>query len=149
MAAVSFIYATWKAQYPMFDATVNETAATFAFSLAELVCDNSDASVITDPTQRTALLYMATAHVCQIYYGSTLSPASSLVGRVSDATEGSVSVSTDYGNQSASSAWWNQTKWGAMFWAATNRFRRGFYVPEPGRYLGTGAPFLPGQLWRR
>lgn len=149
MAVVSFDYPTWETQYPMFSATVDADAAAFAFSLAELVCDNTDTSIVTKEDQRQKLLYMATAHICQIYYGSSLQPVSPLVGRVSGATEGSVTIQTDYGQQSASAAWWNQTKWGALFWAATNMFRRGFCVPDPGRYLGTGPAYLPGQLWRR
>jgi hypothetical protein len=105
-----------------------------SFSLATLYCNNSDASLVQDIPTRTTLLNLLTAHITKLNYGSydaagNLVGPSDLVGRISTAKEGSVDVSTDMGPASASSAWFNQTRYGAAYWAATVKYRTARYVP--------------------
>jgi hypothetical protein len=50
------------------------------------------------------------------------------VGRVSSASEGSVSASMDMGQQSKNAAFWLQTQYGATFWQATAKYRTMRYV---------------------
>jgi hypothetical protein len=55
---------------------------------------------------------------------------SSLVGRISSASEGSVSIATDYNIGGNSAQWYNQTPYGAEYWALTVRYRSSLYVVE-------------------
>lgn len=139
MAVVVFNYADWTAMFPEMSG-VPEPAAEGFFSIVELLVDNTDCSPITNIKQRTSLLYFATAHVAAlagypVAAGGSAAP-SGVVGRVSSATEGSVSVSSDWGSVSNSQAWWLQTQYGATFWQLTAAFRTMRYVAPPPRYFG-------------
>ncbi|MFT9046701.1 DUF4054 domain-containing protein [Acetobacter orientalis] len=52
-----------------------------------------------------------------------------LVGRITTARMGSLSVQADVGPVAGSQAWWLQTPYGAAFWAATTSLRIALYVP--------------------
>ncbi|MCP1217085.1 DUF4054 domain-containing protein [Acetobacter orientalis] len=52
-----------------------------------------------------------------------------LVGRITTARMGSLSVQADVGPVAGSQAWWLQTPYGAAFWAATTSLRTALYVP--------------------
>ncbi|MFT8852533.1 DUF4054 domain-containing protein [Acetobacter orientalis] len=52
-----------------------------------------------------------------------------LVGRITTARMGSLSVQADAGPVAGSQAWWLQTPYGAVFWAATTSLRTALYVP--------------------
>jgi hypothetical protein len=137
MAVVAFVYADWAARYPALAATVAEPLATMLFAEAGLSCDNTDSSVVCDVSERTILLYMVTAHLAEINKPG----ASGIVGRVSNASEGSVSVASDYGTQPMSAAYWLQTPYGAAYWQATAKYRTMMYDPGPSPFLG-----VPGFL---
>lgn len=144
---VTFSYSSWQARYPEFNATVSQQAAQLCFNEAELYLNNSTWSRVLDGSvggQRSMLLNMVTAHIAKLYFGSSLGPASDAVGRLSDAAEGSVSVSLQYVNDmTAAEAWFAQTKYGASFWNATTIYRSAQYVSlAPGyRVPGGAAPF--------
>ncbi|KAG1434388.1 hypothetical protein G6F55_014548 [Rhizopus delemar] len=72
-------------------------------------------------------------------YGEGGQSPSGLVGRVSSATEGSVSVSSDYSAPAGSAQWYLQTPYGAMYWEATAWLRVGRYVPGP---IGYAVPVV-------
>lgn len=99
------------------------------FGEATLVLDNTSCSIVQQIEQRTPLLWLLTAHLAALNSGVNGQPASPLVGRVSAASEGSVSVQTDNGPQPATAAWFMQTKYGAEFWQLTAGLRAGRYVP--------------------
>lgn len=151
MAVAVFVYADWIAMFPEMS-SVPEPAAAGFFSIAELLLDNTDCSPVQNVTQRTSLLYFATAHVASlagypVAAGGTAAP-SGVVGRVSSATEGTVSVSTDYGAVSSQQAWWLQSQYGATFWQLTAAFRTMRYIAPRPRYFGParrafGGPFGP------
>jgi signal transduction histidine kinase len=70
--------------------------------------------------------------------------ASSLVGRINSATTGSVTVASENNYPPGSAQWWQTTKYGAMFWAATAGFRTFRYSACPTIVPGA-RPFWP---WR-
>lgn len=134
---ITFSYALWIARYPEF-AYVDPDVAQLYFGEACLYVDNTGQGPINDPATLTVVLNMATAHIAALYsakqgdqYNSSGSEnASPLVGRISSASEGSVSVSTDYGDQGPTAAWWTQTKYGASVYQALMPFRMARYYPS-------------------
>lgn len=122
MGVVVFDPAAFKARYPEFS-TVADGTLTAYFTEATMYLNNSENSLVTDVTQRSVLLNMAVAHLAALYSGVSGQSPSQLVGRITQASEGSVSVSSDIGPVSNSSAWWMQTKYGASYWSATAPYR--------------------------
>jgi hypothetical protein len=110
--------------------------------------------------QAPTLLNLLTAHIAWLNAprdandnpSSQGQPASPLVGRITNASEGSVSVQVDMGEANAASpsqAWYEQTKWGAEFFAACAQFRTARYAARPSPMpVGGSYPFYrPG--WGR
>lgn len=126
---------------PAFD-TLSDAQLTNAFNLATLYLNNTPCSQVQDPTQLSMLLNLLTAHMAQLLYGINGQPPTGLVGRVSDATEGSVSVGTDIGNLPFNAQWFAQTQYGFTFWQLTSIYRRARYFP------GRSGP-APGPNFRR
>lgn len=93
-----------------------------------------------DIDRMTRLSYLVTAHVAwlmsprdatgNLVAGGSINP---LVGRISSASEGSVSVSVDLpgGESGPTEAFFSQTKYGFMFWAATAQYRTARYAAQP------------------
>ena len=142
---VVFVYADWATRYPEVaappDGTGTTTAAQAAddFVLAGLYLNNTPCSVVQNISVRTILLYMLTAHIAALAARQAAEPdGNAIVGRISDATQGSVSVSADVGVTTANQAWFYQTQYGMSFWQATAAYRAGGRY-KPGRvpYLGT------------
>lgn len=161
--AVSFNYPEWAALFPEL-AYITQSQAQLYWGLANLYVDNTPppptapagppaplvwvcsvfwnnaGPIITDDSvggSLDTLLNLATAHIAAV-----LSPAangaaaSTLVGRINAATTGSVNVSAEMNYPPGSASWWNQTKYGAMFWAATAQYRSFQYVAAPVRFAG-------------
>lgn len=146
---VVFDPAEFVAAWPDFTGLHNAQMAN-AFSLATLVLNNSCGSIVSDANQRMALLYMLTAHVAFLVYGSNdgtpggIVPPPGIVGRIASATEGSVSVQAEYSSEvGQSEAWFIQTKYGAMFWQATSYLRTMHYIGAPDS--GPNGPGFPFQ----
>lgn len=133
MTQVAFVYADWSTRYPEFATTVNAGQAADCFLQATLYLDNTDASPVQDIPTRTMLLYMVTAHIAQLRFGSAGQPVSPLVGRIETATQGSVSVSAKAPAAAGTQAWFMQTQYGYSYWTATARCRIARYVPGPRR----------------
>lgn len=121
MSVVVFNYAQWVARYPEF-AGVSEEMAGFYFTEATLYLNNTDASIVQDEATRALLLNMLVAHIAKLNATIAGIPPSGLVGRVSNAAEGSVSVATQMAVP-GSAEWYAQTTYGIAFWAATARYR--------------------------
>lgn len=149
---VAFNYAEWVVQYPEFSYVSAGQAQSF-FNRVTIggPVDNTPSSPFQDLFERTILLNLATAHMAFLFAPSS-SPGQprQLVGRINNATEGSVSVQTEYMVPSgdALEAWWNQSPYGAEYYASTQRFRAAFYVP-PARAGAFGGPFAPGLFFGR
>lgn len=137
---VSFNYDAWIARYPEFSAVTSASAEQY-FAEATIYHANNGAGPVATATLQSALLNMLTAHIAWLSSprdengrpdssGSQL--ASPLVGRISNASEGSVSVQTEFGDSTPGTvAWFNQTQYGASYWQATRQFRTMRYRPGP------------------
>lgn len=131
MAIAVFDYAAWSARYPEFGGAVGQDLAASLFAEAGLLyLDNSDASPVQDVNRRLLLLNMLVAHLAALS-GIGSSRDSGAVGRISSASEGSVSVTFDSGLMPGTAAWYQQTSYGLSFWQATKSARMGQYVPTP------------------
>lgn len=131
--AVVFDYAGWAARYPEFSSVSQATAQAY-FNEAQLYMDNTGSSPVADDSvggQRSMLLNMVTAHIAALNSGVNGQAPSSLVGRISNASEGSVSVAAQMDVSAGSAQWFAQTKYGIAFWQATTQFRMMLYAPGP------------------
>jgi hypothetical protein len=126
-----FSYPYWSAAYPELAASVAQPQAQGYWDQATLYCDNSPQSLIRDLTQRAVLLGMVTAHIAALRAPLNGQPSSPLVGRISNATQGSVNVTTQFDQPAGSAQWFAQTKYGAAYWQATVQYRTMRYVPGP------------------
>jgi hypothetical protein len=124
MAVVVFDEVAFKARYPEFSALTSPVLAAY-FTEATIYLNNTETSPVTDATQRAVLLNMIVAHIAQL-----AASASGIVGRISSATEGSVTIQSEMGPMTNSQAWWMQTKYGASYWQATSSYRTFRYMPR-------------------
>ena len=124
MAIVVFDPVAFKVAYPEF-AAVSDLRCTTMFTMAAAaILDNTDNSPVMALDYRTQLFYLLVAHLLTLFaVGADGSERP--VGRVDSATEGTVSVGFAYElpQGSAMSAWFNQTKYGALYWMMTAQFR--------------------------
>lgn len=131
---VTFNYATWALAYPQFGNVTQPQIAGAVLPLAEIYCRNDGGGPVSSAVTQTTLLNLMVAHICQLMFGSRTQPMSPLVGRINTATEGSVSVGTDWPS-TPTNAWFLQTPYGAAFWQATAAYRTMRYVPGPRRFF--------------
>jgi len=143
---VSFSYATWSTRYPELAKFVQPPQAQMFFTEATMYCDNTANSPITDATvggKRELILYMLLSHIAAL--NADMGTASSqLVGRIASATQGSVSVSTQNDYPPGSVQWFQTTKYGAAFWAATVQYRLFRYRKGTIRNMDVSNPFNVG-----
>ena len=140
MGCVSaFNYAAWVARYPEF-ANVTEPLANAYFAEACLYHRNDGGGVVNDPATQLTLLNMVTAHIAKRYaIDLNGNSASDLVGRIASATQGSVSVVVEMPT-TPDAAWFNQTQYGAGFWAMSSIYRRFRVIPGCPQYGRGGWP---------
>jgi hypothetical protein len=157
MAIVVFDPVAFVAFYPEFTGTTNLRMQSM-FDIAQYTfLDNTDNSPVMDLNFRTQLFYMAVAHLLLLYGTAPVARPDGTIdntppGRITSATEGTVTTSfqLEVTNQNGSAPWWNQTKYGAMYWMATVRFRSFRYVANGGSGIGFarayGSPpyYVPG-----
>lgn len=149
---VTFDPAKFRLLYPNFGA-LNDVQLQFFFNQATLYFGNSPlnpAFGMQGEAGMETLLYMLTAHIAWLNTSRDASGAaipgsgpSGIVGRISSATEGSVSVSSEMGTANAGGpgqAWYEQTPYGAAFWSATAPYRTARYLANPTFVPGTGIP---------
>lgn len=128
MSSVTFDPVAFKVRYPEF-AAVDNSYLQACFDEATLYLSNDDCSIVQDLNVRQSLLWMLTAHIA--FTGGALNPdkTPNPPGRLSSATEGSVSISTEY-NIGMNGVWFSTSQYGANFWQATLRFRQFRYRPR-------------------
>lgn len=149
---VTFDYAAWESSFPALSGAVTQAVAQRLFMQATILLDNTPHSIVRDANQRAVLFGLLIAHLAVLEAGAvtvdqpkdvTGAPipgtsatiTAGTVGQVTSAREGSVSVgvqaltsgSTSYGTE----GWYNQTQFGATFWAMIQPFLRGSYDPGP------------------
>ena len=130
--AVLFDQTTFLANYPEFVATVAiyPTCAQVGFNRACTILNNTDSSPVPED-KRADMLYALSAHIVAMFFGVNGQKPSGLVGRVSSAHEGSVSVSADMGSVTQDRAWYYQTQYGAMYWTMARAYRSALYIAPP------------------
>lgn len=127
-------YATFIARYPEFS-SVNPTQLAALFVEAGLYLNNTPCSPVRCLTRRGMLLNMLVAHIA--FIGGLLSADGQPrpVGRVSQATEGTVSASfAGVMPTPGTGDWFQQSQYGSAFWQATTSVRGMRYIPNPTRY---------------
>ena len=128
---VTFDYSQWIARYPEFGPTglnVSQATASLYFQEASLYLDNTGCSRVWNLVNRALYLNMIVAHIAKLYaIGADGLPLNPLVGRISDGSEGTVSVRAELESQGASAAFWTQTTYGFSYWSATQRYRSAVY----------------------
>lgn len=143
MAVVVFNYGQFSALFPeLANGGVTEEVASLLFGVAGLLLDNTDCSPVQDVTARLTMLNYVVAHLAALggypLQSGAVSPApSGMIGRITNAKEGDVSVSSAWGaSMSSSEAFWLQSQYGTIFWNLTRVFRTMRYVPARPRYFG-------------
>ena len=136
-AIATFNYEAWVALFPEF-ASVQGAQAQLYWNIATGYLDNTGCGRVPDVPTQTTLLNLLTAHIATLLATSTSAngqtqPASTLVGRISQAAEGSVNVSAEFdANGSPSEAFFLQTKYGTMYWQMVKPYWQGpQYRPHP------------------
>lgn len=124
MAIVVFVPADFKAAYPEFIA-VPDARCTVMFDMAaQAILDNTDNSPVMALDYRKQLFWLLVAHTLTLF-ATGADGSQRPLGRVGNATEGSVSIGFAYELPvgSAMAAWFNQTPYGALYWMMTAQFR--------------------------
>lgn len=164
-AVVTFSQATWVALFPEFTPLTPEQGQSY-FTRATAICLNATENPIWSFDCTGAILqealYLLTSHIAWLNCpkdasgnpAETGQAASPIVGRISDATEGSVSVSADMGDVNAggpSQPWYMQTRYGAEYWTLTAPARTARYMARPTIVVNGAFPGLwnPGGFFRR
>ena len=155
-AVATFDPAAFRAQFTAFATDPSDAVLQGWFDLAgEVYLRNDGSGPVRSVGAQTNLMYLLTAHLTQLFNGpdGSASGGSGLVGRISSATEGSVTVATEY-ESTMNSKFFDQTEYGAAFWQATASWRTfPAYIPGPTRFgngigtFGLAGPF--GRGWRR
>lgn len=135
---VIFDYAHWMMVYPEFAAVTQPRAQAF-FDMACVLCDNTPCSPVPAQKPRSGYLDMLTAHIAALSGGLnpcgvvTAGSGQGVVGRITSASEGSVSISVaDIGaGEGPGAAWYYQTQYGALYWIATAQYRTWQYFVGP------------------
>lgn len=113
--------------------------------------DNTGAGPVNSPTMALNLINLLVAHLLTIFGPSVTasgnngvaSNPSAPVGRLDSATQGSVSSSFAYDvPTNPSGPWYQQTKYGAMYWLATAQFRSARYIALGNSGTGFAKDFL-------
>lgn len=130
-------YAAFAARYPEFASPggaqpVSSSLYQAYFDEATIYQANNGAGPVRVAALQIQLLNMLTAHIAALNApNASGAAASNVVGRVSNATEGSVTVGTDNQYPPGTAQWYQQTKYGSAWWAATAQFRTMRYRPGP------------------
>jgi hypothetical protein len=129
---VQFDYDSWTTRYPEL-AAVPEALAELYFNEATLYCRNDGSGQVSSSDTQSMLLNMLTAHIAKINIPVNGQPSPDTVGRISNASEGSVSVALEMQYPPGTAQWFAQTKYGAAYWAAAAAYRTMQYFPGPQR----------------
>lgn len=146
--AATFDYNAWVTRYPQFGSSggtpVDQATAQAYFDEAGLYLDNTGCSVVQTDGQQLMLMNMLTAHIALLNIIQSGGATSGLVGRISNASEGSVSVAAENNYPPGTVQWYQQTQPGSAYWVATAQYRMMKYAPGP--VLGVPAN-QGGGLW--
>lgn len=140
---VTFDANVFKTIYPEF-ATVEAAALNLNFVLAQIILSNKCESIVCDAVTRETLLNVLVAHITALRNGVNGQPPAGIVGHVTSATQGTVSVSAEF-LASMNAQWFIQTQYGALFWQLTAQYRTMRYIPAPASCLNGPTGMWPGR----
>lgn len=155
---VTFDYPTWIGMFPEFSGLNPTLGQAYFMRATGSIIGNATSNPAFPDGNLPYLIYLATSHVAWLNSpkdangnpAATGQPASPLVGRISSASEGSVSVQVDYPlgtDSTAQEKYLAQSKYGIELWDALAQYRTARYMARPtivrnGRFL---RPYWP---WR-
>ena len=141
---VVFNYSNFALRFPEIVPYCNSDLAGMYFTEATILLDNTTCSRVQDETMRASLLNLLTAHIAALNAPLNGQPSSPLVGRISEATEGSVTVKAEMNVAPGSAQYFAQTKYGIAYWQMTLPFRSARYYPGPCRsFMPVGSFYRP------
>lgn len=138
---VTFVYSDWIQQYPQFVNISQTLVEGDILTTAEQFCRNDGRNPVCNPTLLLTMLNLMVAHLCQLFYppNQPAGQVGQVVGRMSDAREGSVAVQFDFPTPSNMDvAWYSQTPYGLAFYKL---------MPKTGRYFPMTYPYAYGRRW--
>lgn len=129
---ITFDAKLFGARFPEFS-NVDGDLLKMYFDEAGLLCENAAANPLSsEPARLRQALYLLTAHLAKIYSGACKDNGpSGAVGRISEATEGSVSVRLDFGPALNTEAFYVQTPYGAEYLQVIGAIRAFRYYAQP------------------
>lgn len=145
-AIATFDYPKWLAAFPEFNGSVTEELANIYWQTAVIAHANDGTGLVQDQDQQLSLLNLVVAHIAKLFAPVNGVYPSGIPGRISNASEGSVSVGYDLGNLPQAATWWAQTSYGFLYWQLTAPYRTARYLPGPRRQFG---PLYAGGYPRR
>ena len=126
-------YGQWLQEFPEFGMSVNQVQYQNYFQMATLFCRNDGGGIVDLAWQQALFLGLLTAHIAKLFSANpdgSQPTGTQLVGRISSATEGSVSVQTDV-STTENEGWYSQTQYGWTFWRASAIYRTMRYkIPD-------------------
>ncbi|VEB99950.1 Uncharacterised protein [Cedecea lapagei] len=129
MGVVTLDIPKFRAMFPELS-NVDDALLPFLFDQATDYLNNTEYSLVIDVIKRERFLYLLMAHLAYVRYGDNRKRGGSgMVGRISSATQGSVSVSSDLGPIEFRYAWYTQSPYGMDYWQATKVYRMANYYP--------------------
>lgn len=129
MAIVVFDIVKFRAMFPQYS-NVPDAQLPLLFDQSTDYLNNSEYSLVIDAVKRERLLYLLMAHLAYMRFGDNKGNGGpGMVGRLSSASEGSVSVSSDAGQVEFRYMWYTQSQYGMDYWQATKVYRMANYYP--------------------
>ena len=119
-AAFTFVPADFRRRYPAFtEEKASDDALNSAWEAVAALLANREGLFPYPPEKAAAILFPAVCHILTLETSEHDAP-----GRVSSASQGSVSVSFDLVQANGMNAqWWNLTRCGALFWVLSAPYR--------------------------
>ena len=123
MAVVELDTGLFRELYPKYEKASDQLIETWWEAVCQLIGNTESSRIPYSPPSvntRKVILYAALCHVAEL-----MTRDNGVVGRVSSASEGSVSTAFDFPVLSKSGAWWAQTQCGLMVWQMLLPYRSG------------------------
>jgi Protein of unknown function (DUF4054) len=133
---ITFDYQDWVSMFPELKGVPEAAAMNNYWVRAQGICANSLSNPLAGLPAGTLKLglYLLTAHIAALNSPIGGQPSSTLVGRISNATQGSVTVAAEWdGSGTPGESWFTQTKYGAEYWTLSARTRTAYYIARPTR----------------
>ena len=143
-AQVSFDPNAFLGAYPQFNHVVPAQLFNY-FSIATGYCKADGTGPVTDQTLLTNMLNLLVAHLCQLLHPpGGAGPPPNLVGRITNASEGSVSVAVQMDLPPGSAQFFGQTEYGIMYWQLSLPYRTMRYTVRRNKRIFNPWPVFRG-----